>query len=207
MLCLPGNTDISNCSIMYTGEKLLCLPNGNTFLEPYQQASFPLAIGDSELYEYDQTTGAHTSYRFSVMQGSKIPSLYFTIDDVEQTEFDTTLGWLHSDKELKTSGTLYMTNESGEVVYNGLIDTFKGRGNTSFTRPGLQGDKKSYNIKLDKKEELIPGTGKMKKWSLIHMRISEDFDHDWTGLCHQLGYPLCRIGINAFRRLFCSVRQ
>lgn len=188
MLCLPGNGELPVFDMTYVGDKQLEVPGTDILLDFQQTGNFAPTVGENTLREYDKATDTYTDHTFTVMQGSAIPSMYITIDEVAGTGFDSTLDWLHDYKDNETTGTLRMTDEAGEVVYDGVLDTFKGRGNTSFVAPGIQGDKKSYNIKLEKKTELIEGAGKMKKWSLIHMRISEAFTYDWTGLCHQLGY-------------------
>lgn len=188
LLCLPGNRALPSYDMTYIGDKQLEVPGTDILLSFQQTGDFAPTVGENTLREYDAATDTYTEYTFTVIKGSAIPEMYINIDEVAGTGFDSTLDWLHDYKDNETTGTLRMTDAAGEVVYDGVLDTFKGRGNTSFVAPGIQGDKKSYNIKLDKKTELIEGAGKMKKWSLIHMRISEAFTYDWTGLCHQLGY-------------------
>ena len=191
MLCLPGSAAaLSDISLVYTGEKELYLPdekryikNGDSFtLHDFKQSESIF------IYEYDISSDSYRCYETSVKVGSAIPALYITLPEGEHPGYDSTLDWLNSNKKNSTSASLIMTDGEGRVMYSNGIDKFKGRGNTSFVAPGMQGDKKSFSMKLSKKAELIEGAGKMKKWALLHMRVSDAYYFDFTGLCSNLGF-------------------
>ncbi len=187
-LFLPGGSDLSAVTVRYTGKTSLYLPDTNTYLQPRDTAVCDFSDGQVTVYEYDEAADAYDSYPLTVLCGASIPSLHFSLDQTDHPGFATVLDWINSDKENQTTASLVMLDGQGKPYYKGDVDTFKGRGNTSFVAPGLAGnDKKSYNFKLAKKDELIPGAGKMKKWSLLHMRISTAYYYDWTGLCSSLG--------------------
>lgn len=182
--CFPGNTDLSEVSFVYTGSERLYFPESDTFVAFGEKFTIEIVLGEYTFYEYISTRDEYYSYDIMLMQGSHVPALYIEFDD--SYSFDV-LSYLAKSKEYSVSGSLYMTDEKGDVLYDGALDTFKCRGNSSFGSPGVQGDKRSFNMKLSEKAELIEGAGEMKKWSLLHMRIDTGFDYDLTGLTTILG--------------------
>lgn len=197
-LFLPGSADITAVKVKYTGSKELFTEFDDGLYLSGQVAEYDFSEGSAKIYEYDSDKDQYTVYALRILQGSDVPSLYLTLDEVAGAP--NTLAWLNEKKSNETTGALVMLDADGNVVYDNTCDTIKGRGNTSFVAPGIQYDyehgykdeKKSFNIKLTKKAELIEGAGKMKKWSLIHMRISEAYYYDWTGLCFNLGFQTYR---------------
>jgi len=119
---------------------------------------FPSGVENGKVtYDFDKTAEA-----YKVMNSSKISSLYITSKDPEKKG----MGYVHADKENKAKGTLTMCDENFNQVYSGAIDTLKGRGNTTWGGT----DKKSYQVKLDKKADLLDpenGEQKSKKWILL----------------------------------------
>lgn len=75
--------------------------------------------------------------------------------------------WVESspDKSNKATGSMYYCNALGQQVYHGALTQIKGRGNSTWLA-----DKKPYQIKLDKKTDLLE-TGneenKAKTWVLL----------------------------------------
>ncbi len=199
-LFLPGAAGLKSVTVKYTGNKELYTQDVGDLYQNGETAVYDFSSGTATIYEFDSNADEYIAYELTVMKGAEIPSLYFTLDEAEYSGYKDVLAWLNSDKENETTGYLTMIDGEGNVIYDNTCDTIKGRGNTSFVAPGIQYDeeggykdeKKSINIKLSKKTELIDGAGKMKKWSLIHMRISEAYHYDWTGLCHNLGFQTYR---------------
>ncbi|MCI8332597.1 MAG: hypothetical protein HFE78_07205 [Clostridiales bacterium] len=185
-LFLPSCANASKVAVCYTGSEALYNEKTGKTIQNGQTDVYDFSAGDVCLYEYNASKDQYTKYSLRVMKSAEVSSLHFTIDDVPGEK--DILEYLHANKENRTTGALVMMNAAGEVVYNGGVDTFKGRGNTSFVAPGIVPDKKSYNFKLGKKAELIDGAGKMKKWSLLHMRVSTAYYYDWTGMCARLGF-------------------
>ena len=98
---------------------------------------------------------------YEMMQSANIASVYFFSADPEKGR-----SYVHESKENKAKGEVYMYDENFSPVYHGTVDAFKGRGNTTWD----QTDKKSYQIKLDKKADLLDpvnGSQKAKKWILL----------------------------------------
>ncbi|MCI8590526.1 MAG: hypothetical protein HFE77_07460 [Clostridiales bacterium] len=185
-LFLPSCANASKVTVCYTGSEALYNEKTGQTIQNGQTDVYDFSAGDVYLYEYKSSQDEYIKYSLRVMKSAQVSSLHFTIDDVPGQ--NDILEYLHANKENQTTGSLVMVNQAGDIVYNGVVDTFKGRGNTSFVAPGIVPDKKSYNFKLAKKTELIDGAGKMKKWSLLHMRVSTAYHYDWTGMCARLGF-------------------
>lgn len=201
-LFLPGAADLKSVMVKYVGDRELYTQDVGDLYRKGETAVYDFSSGTATIYEFDSDADEYIAYELTVMQGAEIPSLYFTLDEADHSGYKDVLSWLNSNKENETTGYLTMIDADGNVIYDNTCDTIKGRGNTSFVAPGIQYDeedggykdeKKSLNIKLSKKTELIEGAGKMKKWSLIHMRISEAYHYDWTGLCYNLGFQTYRV--------------
>jgi uncharacterized protein YjdB len=90
---------------------------------------------------------------------SEVPSLNITLND-GKTLSDVNNG----SKNTKYSSTLTVSgSDNGSYDLSDISTEFKGRGNTSWTY-----SKKGYQIKLDKKQNLLGiGNGKSKKWVLL----------------------------------------
>lgn len=183
-LCLPGNVELSDVTFVYTGSEKLYLPESDTLVGFGESFSPDIAPGEYTFYEYIGAKDEYYSYDVTLMQGSRVPALYIEFHD--SYSFDV-LEYLAKSKDYSVIGSLYMTDKDGNVLYDGALDTFKCRGNSSFGSPGVQGDKRSFNLKLSEKTELIEGAGEMKKWSLLHMRIDTSYDYDLTGLTSVMG--------------------
>lgn len=98
---------------------------------------------------------------YEVMHSENIASLHFFSTDPERG-----IDFVHQSKDNKAPGKVYLYDENFNLIYSGNVDAIKGRGNTTWS----QSDKKSYQIKLAKKADLLdPGSGdqKAKKWILL----------------------------------------
>lgn len=85
--------------------------------------------------------------------GSNLPALFI---DTESGS----LSAIHADKEVKEPA-VYLLFQPDEETQSGSLEYIKGRGNTTFDHP-----KKPYQIKLNKKQELL-GMDAAKKWVLL----------------------------------------
>ena len=93
-------------------------------------------------------------------EDSQITKLYFTSADPENKGID------YVTKENKASGELKLVSADGTELYTGKVDNIRGRGNSTWNFT----DKKSYQIKLEKKADLldpVSGDQKAKKWILL----------------------------------------
>ena len=96
-----------------------------------------------------------SNYSYKVVSSSGVGTVFIT---TESGSLDS----VHADKNYKEAGQISILNEKGkEQTETRALSYIKGRGNASW-----KGEKKPYNIKLDKKAKLL-GMAKSKKWSLI----------------------------------------
>lgn len=110
-----------------------------------------------------QWAGGSSEETLTVVTSSNVSAMYLVSDDpVNQGR-----KWVESspDKENKATGAMVLQNEDGSLVYDGSLTQIKGRGNSTWKL-----DKKPYQIKLDKKTDLLE-TGekdnKAKTWVLL----------------------------------------
>jgi len=96
-----------------------------------------------------------------VMQSANIASVHFFSADPDEG-----MSYVNQNKDNKAAGEVYMFYENFREIYHGSVDAIKGRGNTTWNFT----DKKSYQIKLKKKADLLDpenGGQKAKKWILL----------------------------------------
>ena len=113
----------------------------------------------------------HTTLTF--VQSGGIPSLYM---DVQSGNMD----YIHQKKGNAEAGKIRLYDQSGSILYSGLVDSVKGRGNASWFA-----DKKPYSLKLSQEANLLD-MGKAREWILladadnpvnIRNKIVYDFAH------------------------------
>ena len=99
---------------------------------------------------------------------------------------DGTVERLHAEKGIKETAEVTIVNEKGDREFVGAVEYIKTRGNSTF----YEVEKKSYQIKLQKKKDLF-GLGEAKKWillanakdeSLIRNAMIFDFAAEYTDL-------------------------
>ncbi len=78
-----------------------------------------------------------------VMQSENLPALHVTTES-------GSLDYIHKKKDNKEKGALMIVTAGGEVDYDQAFKQIKGHGNATFVY-----EKKSYQIKLDKKASLL----------------------------------------------------
>lgn len=148
-LFLPKTADLTNLEIHYTGN-----------IESIENAEFDkeekIITGQFENEsEFVINLKDGQTIKIVIMQ-SDVPSIFVDLDN--NVTLDTVD---NGSKETKYNGIVNTTG-SDKNSQNAQIE-FKGRGNTSWAMP-----KKSYQIKLNKKENFLGiGSSKEKKWVLI----------------------------------------
>ena len=171
-LFLPAHASLSSVPLMFApfagGNSLLLSLDGAYAFEMYESGSPLDLIG----------LGVHDSIRtlfFKSAEGSKVRTLAIMIsadlgamylvssDPVNQGRFYVDGS---PDHTAKATGSMLFVKPDGSVVYNGELTQIKGRGNTTWR----VGDKKPYQIKLDKKTDLMETgekSNKAKTWVLL----------------------------------------
>jgi len=164
-LFLPSSADMKAVPLLAeAGTKLTGTEAGqsiivsNEFDETYDLTTLFGTMTAGEKYALTVTYPSEIAVAVQVVQSANVPTMYVTSDKtISQINADAT-------KSVIGAGTVTVVNPDGTVLYDGGMDSFKGRGNTSWDHIAYQ---KPYNIKLSKKAELIKGAGKAKKWCLM----------------------------------------
>lgn len=99
----------------------------------------------------------------TVVPTQGIASMYLISENPETNGRE----WVESspDKSNSAKGNMFLTDETGEVVYHNALTQIKGRGNSTWAA-----DKKPYQIKLDKKTDLLQtgdSDNASKTWVLL----------------------------------------
>lgn len=166
-LFLPANADYSALPLAYdetkiaevalrVSENTVSIVNGGTI------DLSALLTGEREqpvevLFSENSTA---KSFQLVLMKSENLRSVYYVSDDPDNFGRDYVDA---SKSNEEASGMLAVYSGEGALDYYGEVKEIKGRGNTSFEKF----DKKPYQLKLDKKTELIDGAGKSKKWLLL----------------------------------------
>ena len=146
-LFLPATADRSDLVITYTAEDTLCL-NG----EEVPSGEHTAILSGSD--EFDITVGEKDCGKLKIMQ-SNLGCIYLATSN-------TGLDYLDGSRYHTETGTALMLNADGGTEFSGEIEKLSPHGNSSWD----YSKKKSYNLKLPKKQNLY-GMGKAKKWALI----------------------------------------
>ena len=144
------------------------------------------------------TVGKHTitiggtAYPVEVMQSANIGTMYVTTESGN-------MDYIHKKKGNKESGYLKMVDADGDIVYDNTLDEIKGRGNATWSRP-----KKPYQIKLDKKTDLIGNAGKNKTWILLANYLERSLFRN--SLAYDLAYQagLTESSLSTYVDLYCN---
>lgn len=144
---LPNSVDASRVKVRYSGS--YSSVTGSALIEWNSGAKYAVVDATNE-------TSVTFGSRRLIFMRSSLPSMSVVLNDGEN------LDTIHSDKEAKI-GAKVAIDGAGNAKHN-LAATdiqIKTRGNTTFWF-----DKKPYQIKFDKKQDLF-GMGKAKKWILL----------------------------------------
>ena len=137
-------------------------------LEITSGQSVNLYVLFGEKSEYPITLAAKYGDQESTLALNIIPtdgigSMFLVSDD----PVNRGRNWIESspDKSNKATGKMFLQGVDGTIIYDGVLKQIKGRGNSTW-----QHDKKPYQIKLDKKTDLLQtgnSENKAKTWVLL----------------------------------------
>ena len=162
-LFLPGSADLSALDLDitfadYSGEITLKGGKGSAAVGETTDITSAADAKDGK-YQLSVITDGATSATFTLMQASEMPVIYLTSDDAENAGRE----FVDASKDNAVTGSMKMFDASGNLLYDDALTQIKARGNTTF----YNADKKSYQIKLAAKSDLL-GTGeKVKTWVLL----------------------------------------
>ena len=115
-------------------------------------------MDEASRYAVEVVTKEGASFAFYIMQGASIPTFYLHSDDPREGR-----DWVDASKKHEATGTMEFITADGDAVYDGALTQIKARGNSTFAYY----PKKPYQIKLDKKTDLLGNGEKGKTWVLL----------------------------------------
>ncbi len=114
-------------------------------------------------------TAANGAYAVTLTDGERTQSLtirkastasmFITSDDAANSGRE----YVDASKSNSSTGKMVLIGADGSVIYDGNLTQIKARGNSTFT----YAPKKSYQIKLDPKNDLLGNGEKVKTWVLL----------------------------------------
>ena len=146
-LLLPAGTDMSKLIInadsiggelSIAGDRGSAKPGSSFDIEAVASAvngAYTVTLTDGEL-----------SQKITIRKASAA-SMFITSDDAENKGRE----YVDASKDNSTTGKMLLVGADGSVIYDGSLTQLKARGNSTFT----YAPKKSYQIKLDPKNDLL----------------------------------------------------
>lgn len=117
-----------------------------------------------------ETERGYQNFQLEVMASASIAAMFLDTDS-------GSLDYIHETKENTEGGRYTLFNGQGICSATGRIESMHCRGNASWEDT----DKKSYQLKLEKKTNLL-GMGEAKKWLLLANAFDNTLLRDMTAL-------------------------
>ena len=186
-LMLPASADLEHLILHFTvpESKGSIVLGGN--LGEITLANYKAEVNVTEIatltngcYTVTAQIGSGKALSFKIMQASGIPTLYFT-SGVEGQDRE----YVDASKSNETTAQMLMVSPEGSYIYNGDLTQLKARGNSTFT----YAEKKSYQIKLADKSDLLNTGEQVKTWVLLACYFDATQMHDklFKDLATELG--------------------
>ena len=170
-VALDGQQEQIACWQDAAGDYMIFLPSGaelaDVVLSPYGNTrvaldQIPLEQGMTcSGFQLDvpyklsiSTEGGTTEQTLTFLGTSNLPSLHL---DVQSGSMDL----IHETKGNQESGSLRLYSQRGELNWSGLVESLRGRGNSSWLK-----NKKPYSLTLAAEADLL-GMGQAKEWILL----------------------------------------
>ena len=186
-LFLPASADLSKLSLTFTmretseGAITLTGSTGSVTMDGFAGIVDVAGINGGEDGRLLISVGQLSAMPLYVMKSANVPALYITSDDAADEGRD----FVDASKSNETTAQMKLVAEDGTVIYDNALTQVKARGNTTFANS----PKKSYQIKLDKKTDLIGGGEKVKTWVLLadYFDATQMHDKTFKDLADELG--------------------
>lgn len=169
-LFLPGYADLSQVKIRRQVIGSLSLD--------YKKVTDGMSCSDFSLNEpmpliHDPILGYQWN-ELTILQSGKLPTMFI---DVKSGNMD----YIHKEKGNKESGTMRLYSADGKLETMAVVDSLKGRGNSTWQ----WNEKKPYSLRLNEETDLL-GMGAASRWVLL----AEAFDRSL--MKNKLAYDLAR---------------
>ena len=158
-LLLPAGTDMSKLLINADsiGGELSIVGNLGSAKPGSSFDITKVASAANGAYTVTLTDGK-LSQKITIRKAS-VASMFITSDDAVNKGRE----YVDESKDNSATGKMLLVGTDGSVIYDGSLTQLKARGNSSFT----YAPKKSYQIKLDPKNDLLGNGEKVKTWVLL----------------------------------------
>lgn len=170
-ILMDGHQEQIACWEDSAGEYVVFLPSGMNLSEavlsvdeqtPVLLDSEPLAGAVScSRFQLDTpyplictVNGVREEHVLRFQQSAQVPSVHL---DVRSGSMDL----IHETKGNEEPGELRLYSETGELAYSGMIESLRGRGNSSWFQ-----EKKPYSMTLAREADLL-GMGRAENWILL----------------------------------------
>jgi len=193
---LPADADISNLNLRLTvdqevaGGAVTVSGDRKTISGTANGTNCELALNLSQLASADAgggytigiAAGTYRAMNVKILRSSNIPSMFITSDNPSQGR-----AYVDANKANETTAQMTLTGADGAVLYNGALTQIKARGNSTFAHFA----KKSYQIKLSQKSDLIGQDEEVKTWVLLANYGDATLMHDkfFKDLAAQMEMP------------------
>ena len=133
-------------------------------------------------YTIGVAAGEYRAMTIRVRKSASIPSMFITSDDPAQGR-----DWVDASKSNETTAQMTLIAADGTEIYSGALTQVKARGNSTFAHF----PKKSYQIKLADKTDLVGQDEKVKTWVLLANYGDATLMHDkfFKDLAAQMEMP------------------
>lgn len=180
---LPASVDVTRLNLRFAGSEPVKLRGARGSQSADKTINLKsIAVEDaSGRYVVEAITSSGVKIIY-IMQGSSVPTVYLTSDDTEKDRV-----WVDQSKKNAATGSMKMVRPDGVTVYDGTLTQIKPRGNSTFT----YSPKKSYQIKLSDKTDLLGNGEKNKTWVLLANYGDATLMHDklFKDMASTLGMP------------------
>lgn len=145
---LPSYFDWSKTELLVSG--------GELYIGEEEAESAPVAgrFEKEQAYPYHFSSDWEAGGELLFLQSENIGTIFIETDSGSMDQVD-------ADKEYREAGRILVKDWEGRTLYQGTLDSIKGRGNATW-----QSNKKSYGIKLSYGADLF-GMGEGEDWILL----------------------------------------
>ena len=159
---------------------------GTLVLDSYAQNVDVTALAsrsEDGSYSISVQLGSLNPFLVKVMRSANIPAMYLTSDDPDNQGRD----YVDAVKGNSAEGSMLLVDAGGTTIYSGELTQLKSRGNSTF----VYYDKKSYQIKLGEKGDLLGSGEQVKTWVLLagYGDATQMHDKLFKDLAAELGMP------------------
>ena len=162
-LFLPANADLQSLSFQIAAETAALTISGDKGKAEINADGIDItalaSADENGIYSVTLSGENMEQTAIKLMKSANIPAMYITSKDADNEG----RAFVDASKDNSTTGSLYLVDSEGNVICSDSLKQIKARGNTTFSNA----EKKSYQIKLNKKADLINCGESGKTWVLL----------------------------------------